>query len=89
MSEIKFYETINRFPVEILLDLYCSIQNDKAISMPCFFNLPIGPNTRKSRNSYEHKIESSSITDGPTDKCTEKCAFVHIFLCKLKPWPYN
>jgi len=37
MGEIKFSETINRLPVEILLDLYKSLQHDKAIFMPCFF----------------------------------------------------
>jgi len=70
MGEIKFFETINRLPVEIPLDLNRSIQHDEAIFMPCFFHLPAGSNPEKYRNLYEHKIESSSIIEDPADKCT-------------------
>jgi len=64
MGKIKFYETTNRLPVEILLDLYRSTQYVKAIFMPCFFDLPVGSNTETSRILYEHKIEPSSIIGG-------------------------
>ena len=80
MGEIKFSETINRLPVEIRLDLYRSIQHDKAIFMPCFFHLPAGSNTEKSRNLYEHKIESSSIIEVHRQMHRKMCKCAHFYV---------
>jgi len=81
MREIKSYETINGFSVEILLDLYCFIQNDKAISMPCFLifrsdripeNIEIHMNTKLNhRQSWTAQQTNAHKKVHP---CTFLCA---------------